>query len=255
MEAFVRFSVSYLRRAAGRRIEAEELIRAYNESLTELQKEDGQGADFQYFRQNLLSVRRLRTAPTVDEAIAQIGYGRTNYGDVPLGRCSFLKPDSADIINWCKNFYRNMAKYFSPTRAAIESAWEAENPGQIKRMFSLFSIGVLTMMKLARLIPGVAGCSGHSEGGGSEEEEEAAGAPAQDPPSSGRALLAAVCASSPSPASKARLQQDEEDSSSPDEGADIPSADSAPAVHIAFCKAYDKTMRRTAPQRAAITAS
>ncbi len=105
------------------------------------------GANLQYFRQNLLSVRRLRKAPTVDEAIAQIGYGRTNYGDVPLGRCSVLKPDSADIINWCKNFYSKVAKELSPTRAAIESAWEKENPGQVKRMRSLFSIGVLSRSK------------------------------------------------------------------------------------------------------------
>ena len=40
VQAFIRFSVPYLRRAAGRRIEAEELIRAYNVSLTDKQKED-----------------------------------------------------------------------------------------------------------------------------------------------------------------------------------------------------------------------
>ncbi len=93
-------------------------------------------------------------------------------------------------------------------------------------------------------------------GGGSEEEEEAAGAPAQDQPLSGCALLAVICArpQSLSPASKARLQQDasEEDSSSPEKDANIPSAGSAPAVHIHFCDALDKNIRGTAPQRTAL---
>ncbi len=80
-------------------------------------------AEHRFFRHNL-SVKKLLTVVTVDEALAHIGQGRKNNGNVPLERCAVHKPDSADIIDWFKHFYEmgKMAKDFLPTRTTLETA-------------------------------------------------------------------------------------------------------------------------------------
>jgi hypothetical protein len=115
LAAFVTFAVDYFRKkalkpgvkAGLRHTTSEQLVSIYNNSLTSTDKEQGLAASMSFFKAHMVQLRILQRSQTSDEAMAKMGQSSINYGYMPLERCIEEKPDVADVIRWCQDYFRN----------------------------------------------------------------------------------------------------------------------------------------------------